>query len=92
MLRGQKCQKCEHRQGMFLFYFSLKVYHDIWRAAIAQWICLPSRVRVPSTETTILSIYIDLCHVVNTIIDQKGPGLAHFSKKVIMTYRDDSLI
>ena len=42
---------------------------------------LPPQVRAPSTPSTLLSIYIDLCHVEKTKINKKRPGLSHFLKE-----------
>ena len=39
---------------------------------------LPPRVWVPSTPSTLLSIYIDLFLVEKTKINKKGPGLVNF--------------
>ena len=41
---------------------------------------LPPRVRVPSTPSMLLSIYIDLCHVEKTKINKKEAGIGPFKK------------
>ena len=49
---------------------------------------LPPRVRVPSTPSTLLLIFIDLCNGEKTIINEKRPGLAHFLTNCVgLTYR-----
>ena len=40
-------------------------------------------VQVPSTPSTLLSIYIELCHVVKTKINKKRPRLADLKNKSI---------
>ena len=42
---------------------------------------LTPQVRVPSTPSTLLPIYIDFYHVEKTNINKKWPGLAHFLKQ-----------
>ena len=41
---------------------------------------LPPRVRVPSTPSMLLSIYVDLCHVEKTKINKKGARIGPFKK------------
>ena len=49
---------------------------------------LPPRVRVPSTPSTLVLIFIDLCHGEKTKINEKRPGLAHFLTNCVgLTYR-----
>ena len=45
---------------------------------------LPPRVRVPSTPSMLLSIYIDLCHVEKTKINKKEARIGPFLKRNIM--------
>ena len=42
---------------------------------------LPPRGRVPSTPSTLLSIYTGWCHAEKTKINKKRPVLAYFFKK-----------
>ena len=46
---------------------------------------LTPQVRVPSTPSMLLSIYIDLCHVEKTKINKQRPGVANifFSKMLV---------